>query len=54
MQNLGHQARPSSVPLHNCVSKETGASSAFAMTSFYHGQCTEESTIIRMLRRMLA
>ena len=23
---------------------------AFAMTNFYHGQCTEESTIIRMLR----
>lgn len=23
---------------------------AFATTSFYHGQCTEESTIIRMLR----
>jgi hypothetical protein len=27
MQNLGHQARPSSVPSDNCVSKETGASS---------------------------
>jgi transposase len=27
MQNVGHQARPSSVPSDNCVSKETGASS---------------------------